>query len=326
MLVTSALPYANGALHLGHLVEYVQTRHLGALPEAARPRLPYVCASDAHGTPIMLKARAGRHHARGADRADRRRARRATSPTSTSPSTTSTRRTRTENRELTDEIYRRAARRPATSRRETIQQAYDEQATACSCPTATCAAPARSCGAPDQYGDSCEVCGATYTPADLIDPVSVAERARAPVQRDSEHLFFQLGDFEPMLREWTGSATAADRTSTRSSAEWFARGPARLGHLARCAVLRLRDPRRAGQVLLRLARRARSATSASFLQPTASAATVSISTRTGSPDSDAEVHHFIGKDIVYFHTLFWPAVLHGAGFRTPTARATRTAF
>ena len=120
-----------------------------------------------------------------------------------------------------------------------------------------------------------------------------------------------------MLREWTGSGRL-QAAVTAKLAEWFDAGLARLGHLARRAVLRLRDSRRARQVLLRLARRA-------DRLPGELPAIYCDRTRprlrraTGSPDSDAEVYHFIGKDIVYFHTLFWPAVLHGAGFRTPTA-------
>jgi methionyl-tRNA synthetase len=170
------------------------------------------------------------------------------------------------------------------------------------------------CGALDQYGDSCESCGATYTPADLVDAVSVVS-GTPPVQRDSEHLFFRLGEFEPMLREWTGSDRLQPAVTAKLD-EWFEAG-LRDWDISRDApYFGFEIPGEPGKYfyvwldapigylgsLLQYCRR----TGLDF-------------DRYWAPGSDAEIYHFIGKDIVYFHTLFWPAVLHGAGYRPPTA-------
>ncbi len=217
-----------------------------------------------------------------------------------------------ENRELTHEIYRRLVA-AGHIRRETIRQAYDEQAKMF-LPDRYVRGTCPRCGALDQYGDSCEVCGATYTPADLLNAVSVVS-GTAPVQRDSEHLFFKLGDFEPMLREWTGSGRL-QAAVTSKLAEWFNAGlrdwdisrdepyfgfqiP---GENGKYFYVWLDAPIGYLASLLNYCRR----TGRDF-------------DRYWKPDSDAEVYHFIGKDIVYFHTLFWPAVLQGAGFRPPTS-------
>jgi methionyl-tRNA synthetase len=170
------------------------------------------------------------------------------------------------------------------------------------------------CGALDQYGDSCESCGATYTPAELVDPVSVVS-GTPPVQRDSEHLFFKLGDFEAMLREWTGSGRLQAAVTAKLD-EWFSAG-LRDWDISRDApyfgfqipgekdkyfYVWLDAPIGYLGSLLQYCRREGRDFDSYW-----------------RPDSDAEVYHFIGKDIVYFHTLFWPAVLHGAGYRPPTA-------
>jgi methionyl-tRNA synthetase len=170
------------------------------------------------------------------------------------------------------------------------------------------------CGALDQYGDSCEVCGSTYTPADLLDAVSIVS-GTAPVQRESEHLFFKLGDFEPMLRQWTGSGRLQSAVTAKLG-EWFDAG-LRDWDISRDApyfgfeipgekekyfYVWLDAPIGYLSSLLHYCRRH----GLSF-------------DRYWNPDSTAEVYHFIGKDIVYFHALFWPAVLQGAGFRPPTS-------
>ena len=179
-----------------------------------------------------------------------------------------------------------------------------------------------NCGAADQYGDTCEVCGATYAPTDLKNPRSVVSGA-TPELRESEHYFFQLGDFAPLLEQLARATSASQcRQCAQQARRVVRRRPARLGHLARRALLRLRDPRRAGQVLLRLAGRADRLHGE--LQDYAAKAAARrarlrrLHWRTRGP-AGTELHHFIGKDIVYFHGLFWPAMLHGAGFRMPTA-------
>jgi methionyl-tRNA synthetase len=311
LLVTSALPYANGAPHLGHIVEYVQTDIWVRFQRLRGHDVLFVWANDAHGTPIMLKARqegitpeelierVGREQKRDFDDFD---------ISYDNFHTTHS----DENREITYEIYRRLSA-AGHIRRETIVQAYDEQAKMF-LPDRYVRGTCPKCGALDQYGDSCEVCGATYTPADLIDAVSVVSGTR-PVQRESEHLFFKLGDFEAMLREWTGSGRLQPAVTAKLG-EWFAAG-LRDWDISRDApyfgfeipgekdkyfYVWLDAPIGYLSSLLHYCRR----TGRDF-------------DRYWKPDSDAEVYHFIGKDIVYFHTLFWPAVLQGAGMRTPTA-------
>jgi len=219
ILVTSALPYANGVPHLGHMVEYIQTDIWVRFQRQRGHDCVFIWASDAHGTPIMLKARqdgvtpeqliasVGEQQRLDFDAFD---------ISYDNFHTTHSE----ENRELTYEIYRRLVA-AGHIRRETIVQAYDEQAKMF-LPDRYVRGTCPRCGAPDQYGDSCEVCGATYTPADLINPVSVVS-GTAPVQKESEHLFFRLGDFEPMLREWTGSGRLQPAVTAKLE-EWFGAG------------------------------------------------------------------------------------------------------
>jgi len=217
-----------------------------------------------------------------------------------------------ENREVTNAIYGRLVA-AGHIRRETIRQAYDEQA-GMFLPDRYVRGTCPRCGALDQYGDSCESCGATYTPADLKDPVSVVSGA-TPVQRDSEHLFFKLGEFEPMLREWTGSGRLQSAVTAKLG-EWFSAGLRDWDISRDEPYFGFEIPGETGKYFY-VWLDAPIGYLGSFLQ---------YCRRTGldfdrywKPDSDAEVYHLIGKDIVYFHTLFWPAVLHGAGMRPPTA-------
>ncbi len=311
LLVTSALPYANGAPHLGHIVEYVQTDIWVRFQRMRGHDCLFIWASDAHGTPIMLKARQeGITPEELIERvgAEQRRDFGEFDISYDNFHTTHS----DENREVTYEIYRRLVA-GGHIRRETIVQAYDEQAKMF-LPDRYVRGTCPRCGALDQYGDSCEVCGATYTPADLLNAVSVVS-GTAPVQKQSEHLFFKLGDFEPMLRDWT-SGDRLQSAVTAKLGEWFGAGlrdwdisrdepyfgfeiP---GETGKYFYVWLDAPIGYLSSLLQYCRR----TGRDF-------------DRYWKPDSDAEVYHFIGKDIVYFHTLFWPAVLVGAGYRPPTS-------
>ncbi len=311
ILVTSALPYANGAPHLGHMVEYIQTDIWVRYQRMRGHDCLYVCATDAHGTPIMLKARqdgvapeeliARISELQKQDFAD-------FDISFDNFHTTHS----AENRELTSEVYRRLSS-AGHIRRETIRQAYDEQAKMF-LPDRYVRGTCPRCGTLDQYGDSCESCGATYTPADLKDAVSVVS-GTAPVQRDSEHLFFKLGDFEEMLRDWTGSGRLQPAVTAKLG-EWFSAGLRDWDISRDEPYFGFEIPGETGKYFY-VWLDAPIGYLGSFLQ---------YCRRTGldfdrywNPDSDAEVYHFIGKDIVYFHTLFWPAVLQGAGFRPPTS-------
>ncbi len=198
-------------------------------------------------------------------------------------------------------------------RRETIVQAYDEQAKMF-LPDRYVRGTCPKCGALDQYGDSCEVCGATYTPADLLNAVSVVS-GTAPVQKESEHLFFKLGDFEPMLRAWTGGDRLQPAVASKLG-EWFGAGLRDWDISRDEPYFGFEIPGETGKYFY-VWLDAPIGYLSSLLQ---------YCRRTGrdydqywKPDSTAEVYHFIGKDIVYFHTLFWPAVLVGAGYRPPTS-------
>ena len=311
LLVTSALPYANGALHLGHALEYIQTDIWVRYQRLRGHDCLFVCASDAHGTPIMLKAR--QEGIAAEDLIARVSVEQARDFADLDVSIDNFHTTHSpESRELTEEIYRRLLA-GGHIRRATIRQAYDEQA-GMFLPDRYVRGTCPRCGTADQYGDSCESCGATYSPSDLKDPVSVLS-GTTPVERESEHLFFKLGDFEPVLREWTGSGRLQPAVTAKLE-EWFRAG-LRDWDISRDApyfgfeipgekdkyfYVWLDAPIGYLASFLNLCRR-RSLAFDDYWQP----------------GSEAEVHHFIGKDIVYFHTLFWPAVLHGAGMRMPTA-------
>jgi len=311
ILVTSALPYANGSLHLGHALEYVQTDIWVRFQRLRGHNCVFVCASDAHGTPIMLKAR--QEDIPPEELIARVAVEQARDFQDLGVSLDNFHTTHSpENREITEEIYRRLVA-AGHIRRETIRQAYDEQARMF-LPDRYVRGTCPRCGTADQYGDSCESCGATYSPADLKDAVSVLS-CTPPVQRESEHLFFKLGDFETMLREWTGSGRLQPAVTAKLE-EWFDAG-LRDWDISRDApyfgfeipgekdkffYVWLDAPIGYLGSLLNLCRRRQLDFDAYW-----------------KPDSEAEVYHFIGKDIVYFHTLFWPAVLNGADMRPPTA-------
>jgi methionyl-tRNA synthetase len=311
ILVTSALPYANGPIHIGHLVEYLQTDIWVRFQKLRGHHCIYVCADDAHGTPIMLSAQnqgiepqelvdrmLAEHQAAFADfliEFDNYH-------TTHSP----------ENQELAALIYERLRAAGHITRR-TIEQAYDEQA-GMFLPDRFIRGTCPRCGAADQYGDSCEKCGATYSPSELRDAVSVLS-GKPPVQRESEHHFFRLGDFEAMLREWTGGDRLQPEVRNKLD-EWFDAGLKDWDISRDAPYWGFEIPGAPGKYFY-VWLDAPIGYMASFRQ---------YCERTGedfdrywAADSDAELYHFIGKDIAYFHTLFWPAMLAGAGFRTPTA-------
>ena len=312
ILVTSALPYANGPIHIGHLVEYIQTDIWVRFQKMCGNQCIYVCADDAHGTPIMLRARqqgiepeqlidsvSTEHRADFAE---------FNVAFDNYHSTHSE-----ENRFFANTIYRRNREKGHISLR-TITQAYD--------PVEKMFLPDRfikgqcpKCGAQDQYGDNCEVCGASYSPSELIDPVSAISGV-TPEQRESEHHFFRLGDFESMLKQWTRGGHLQNEVSNKLD-EWFAAGLQEWDISRDAPYFGFEIPDHPGKYFY-VWMDAPIGYMASFKNLCDRSDDLAFDDF-WKPGSDAELYHFIGKDIIYFHALFWPAMLHGADYRTPTA-------
>lgn len=311
ILVTSALPYANGPIHLGYLLEAIQTDIWVRFQRLRGHECHYVCADDTHGTPIMLKAQAegvSPEQLIESVNADHKRDLAGMLIALDNFGSTHA----PENQVLCERLYIALRDNGAIDRR-VIRQAYDAVANMF-LPDRYVKGTCPSCAAPDQYGDSCENCGATYTPADLKDPVSVVSGTR-PVERDSEHYFFRLSSFDADLRSWIAGG-AVQQSVARKLEEWFSQG-LRDWDISRDApYFGFEIPDAPGKYFY-VWFDAPIGYLASFTQ---------LCARTGlqfddffQPGSTAELHHFIGKDILYFHTLFWPAVLQGAGMRRPTA-------
>lgn len=311
ILVTNALPYANGPIHIGHMLGYIQADIWVRFQKLRGHECHYVCADDAHGTPIMLKAQqlgvdpeqmiATMNSAHQADFADFHVAFDHYHSTHSE-----------ENREFAELIYTRL-RDNGYIKTKTIEQLFDpekqmflpDRFVKGSCP---------KCGAEDQYGDNCDVCGATYSPTDLVNPKSAVSGA-TPELRQSEHYFFDLPAFADMLKAWTRSGSLQDEMANKLN-EWFEAG-LQMWDISRDApYFGFEIPDAPGKYFYvwldapigymgsfkHYCKTTNKADFDSYWQP----------------DSEAELYHFIGKDIIYFHSLFWPAMLKGANFRQPT--------
>jgi len=309
ILVTSALPYANGSIHIGHLVEYIQTDIWARFQKMRGHDCRYMCADDTHGTPVMLSARAQgitpeeliaqMHEEHVADFRDFHVA-------FDNYYTTNSE----ENREFAERIYG-ALKDKGHILQRNIEQLYcdhDEMFLPDRMVRGTCPV----CGAPDQYGDSCEICSATYNPTDLRD-AACALCGAEPALRTSDHYFVRLADFSEFLRGWVDDPDHVQPQIRKKLGEWFEEG--------------LRDwdiSRDAPYFGFRIP-----GTEEKYFYVWLDAPVGYIAStknwadrcdRTWEEfwlDEDAEIVHFIGKDIVYFHCLFWPAMLKGAGFRPP---------
>jgi methionyl-tRNA synthetase len=311
ILVTSALPYANGSIHLGHLVEYVQTDIWVRFQKMRGHECHYVCADDAHGTPIMLRAQnegitpeqliadVSKEHQ--ADFAE------FSIGFDHYHSTHSE-----ENRELASHVYLKNREAGHITTR-TISQAYDPEKEMF-LPDRFIKGECPKCGAPDQYGDNCEVCGATYDPTELKNPVSAVSGA-TPITKDSEHHFFKLGDFEQLLKDWTQGGHLQKEVSKKLS-EWFESGLQDWDISRDAPYFGFEIPDAPGKFFY-----------VWLDAPIGYLASFKHYCEKNKidfdeflkPDSTTEMVHFIGKDIIYFHALFWPAMLQGAGFRLPNS-------
>jgi methionyl-tRNA synthetase len=310
ILVTSALPYANGSIHLGHLVEYIQTDVWVRFQKMQGHTVHYVCADDTHGTPIMLRAEKegitpealieSVHKEHSADFEEFLVA------FDNFYSTNSE-----ENKTLSQNIYR-ALKVNGKIATKTIEQFYD--------PVKNMFLPDRfikgecpKCHAKDQYGDSCEVCGATYNPTELIEAYSAVSGA-TPVRKETEHHFFKLSECEAFLKEWTRSGTLQGEAANKMG-EWFENGLNDWDISRDAPYFGFEIPDAPGKYFY-----------VWLDAPIGYMASFKNLCEKNSLDfdeywkqgSETELYHFIGKDILYFHALFWPATLEYSGHRTPT--------
>ena len=311
ILVTSALPYANGPIHLGHLVEYIQTDIWVRFQKQRGNCCYFVCADDTHGTPIMLKAdregitpeqliaQVGKEHL--ADFT-------AFGVAFDNYHSTHSQ----ENKTFSELIYTRLRDAGHISSR-TITQAYD--------PVKNMFLPDRfikgdcpKCGATEQYGDGCEACGATYSPTELKNAVS-AISGEKPIEKDSVHYFFNLADFTTMLTDWTQAGHLQPEVRNKL-AEWLEGGLQQWDISRDAPYFGFEIPDAPGKYFY-VWLDAPIGYMASF-KNLCDKQSLNFD-EFWTTESDTELYHFIGKDIIYFHALFWPAMLSGANFRTPTA-------
>jgi methionyl-tRNA synthetase len=311
ILVTCALPYANGSIHLGHLLEHIQTDIWVRFQRMRGHETYFVCADDAHGTPIMLKAQElgvtpeeminGVREEHMADFADFHISF-DNYHTTHSP----------ENEAFAHEIYNRLHAKGHIKTR-VISQLYDPEK-GMFLPDRFVKGTCPKCKAEDQNGDSCDDCGATYSTTEVLNPRSVVSGA-TPVFKDSEHYFFDLPAFGDMLQEWTRSGALQEEMANKL-AEWFESGLQQWDISRDAPYFGFEIPNAPGKYFY-VWLDAPIGYMGSFKN---------LCDKQGinfdefwQLDSKAELYHFIGKDIIYFHSLFWPAMLEGAGFRKPTA-------
>ncbi|KQN46517.1 methionine--tRNA ligase [Serratia sp. Leaf50] len=311
ILVTCALPYANGSIHLGHMLEHIQADIWVRYQRMRGHQTHFICADDAHGTPIMLKAQqmgiapeqmieemsqehqkdfAGfgisydNYHSTHSD----------------------------ENRELSTLIYSRLKENGFIKNR-TISQLYDPEK-GMFLPDRFVKGTCPKCKSPDQYGDNCEVCGATYSPTELIDPKSAVSGA-TPIMRDSEHYFFDLPEFSAMLQAWTRSGALQEQVANKMQ-EWFESGLQQWDISRDAPYFGFEIPDAPGKYFY-VWLDAPIGYMGSFKNLCDRRPDLDFD-EFWKKDATTELYHFIGKDIVYFHSLFWPAMLEGSNFRKPT--------
>ncbi|MFM1683548.1 methionine--tRNA ligase [Aeromonas salmonicida] len=312
MLVTCALPYANGSIHLGHMLEHIQADIWVRYQRMRGHQVHFICADDAHGTPIMLKAQqmgitpeemiaavskehqtdfAGfnisfdNYHSTHSD----------------------------ENRELAELIYGRL-KDGGFIKGRTITQLFDPEKSMF-LPDRFVKGTCPKCKSPEQYGDNCDSCGATYSPTELIDPKSAVSGA-TPVMKDSEHFFFDLPQFETWLAGWVRGSGAIQEEMANKMQEWFESGLQQWDITRDAPYFGFEIPGAPGKYFY-VWLDAPIGYMASFKNLCNKRGDIDFDSY-WKADSEAELYHFIGKDIAYFHCLFWPSMLEGAGFRKPT--------
>lgn len=310
IMVTCALPYANGPVHLGHMLEHIQADIWVRYQRMRGNQVWFICADDAHGTPIMLKAQqmgitpeqmiAEMSQAHQKDFAG------FNISYDNYHSTHSD-----ENRELSELIYTRLKENGFIKNR-TISQLFDPEK-GMFLPDRFVKGTCPKCKAADQYGDNCEVCGSTYSPTELIEPKSVVSGA-TPVMRDSEHFFFDLPSFSEMLQAWTRSGALQEQVANKMQ-EWFESGLQQWDISRDAPYFGFEIPGAPGKYFY-VWLDAPIGYMGSFKNLCDKRGELNFD-EYWKKDSTTELYHFIGKDIVYFHSLFWPAMLEGSNFRKP---------
>ncbi|WP_445374312.1 methionine--tRNA ligase [Photorhabdus tasmaniensis] len=311
LLVTCALPYANGPIHLGHMLEHIQADIWVRFQRMRGKEVHFICADDAHGTPIMLKAQQmgiAPEEMIAAVNLEHHQDFTGFSISYDNYHSTHSR----ENQELSTEIYLELKKNGHIKNR-TISQLYDpekgmflpDRFVKGSCP---------KCKAEDQYGDNCEVCGSTYSPTELANPRSVVSGA-TPEMRESEHFFFDLPVFSDMLQAWTRSGALQEQVANKMQ-EWFESGLQQWDITRDAPYFGFEIPDAPGKYFY-VWLDAPIGYMGSFQNLCDKRGNLSFD-EFWAKDSTADLYHFIGKDIVYFHSLFWPAMLEGSGYRKPT--------
>ena len=312
ILVTAALPYANGPIHLGHLVGYIQADIWVRFQQLRGHECHYVCGSDAHGTPIMLKAeqlgipatqlvqQVQEEHQRDFARFQIKFDNFYTTHSQ-------------ENKALAEEIFHALEANGDITVR-TIEQAYDS-VKEMFLPDRYVRGECPRCGAADQYGDNCEVCGATYNPTDLKNPISVLSNT-TPIKKSSEHYFFCLQNYRDSLKKWTHGDHLQPEIRNKLE-EWFAAGLQEWDISRDAPYFGFQIPGKKNKYFY-VWLDAPIGYMASFKNYCAKHPELEFADF-WRDSKKTELYHFIGKDIVYFHSLFWPAILTSAGYRTPTA-------
>lgn len=311
ILVTNALPYANGPIHLGHLVGYIQGDIWVRFQRMQGHQVYFICGSDAHGTPIMIKAQ----------------------QLSISPEQMVTEMGQAqlkdfqdfyvdfdnfytthspENKQLAEEIYHALVAR-GDIERKTIQQAFDAEKQMF-LPDRFVKGTCPRCGAEEQYGDNCEVCGATYATTELINPVSILS-GTTPIQKSTEHLFFKLENHQANLHDWVTQGHLQPEVANKLL-EWFKAGLQNWDISRDAPYFGFEIPGEDNKYFY-VWLDAPVGYMASFKHYCNNNPDINFDDY-WRDDSNTELYHFIGKDIIYFHSLFWPAMLDGAGFRLPS--------
>ncbi|APC92060.1 MULTISPECIES: methionine--tRNA ligase [Francisella] len=314
ILVTNALPYANGDLHLGHMLGYIQSDIWVRFQKLQGNQCIFVCGSDTHGTPIMLKAKnlgitpeelvakySNNHQHDFADFEINFDNYHSTHNVL--------------NKEIVEDIYNKLNEQNLISKKA-IAQAYDPEAKMF-LPDRFVKGTCPKCKAEDQYGDSCEVCGATYDPTELINPRSIIS-GQTPIQKNSEHYFFDLPALEKDIKNWIDSNTLLQPELVNKLTEWFEQGLQSWDISRDAPYFGFAIPNTNEQKFFYVWLDAPMGYIASF-RDYCNKNNINFDQFWGNNTSNSELYHFIGKDIIYFHALFWPAILTSIGYKTPTS-------